>query len=130
MIIRSEQMEVFRAKGVRDFQARLCEHLRQRDLPGVKEMPAAELHRRAGICIKRAQRHKLDAEWAVAAFAALMFRISARFDEQPAIAEVLRDERIEPNERMNAITTRVTAGQWQQAAEISGDSVWAAPGKH
>ena len=124
MIIRSNQQSALQAQGWLAYQVRLCGYLRTRNLPTVAELAEPELLRRSGIAISRARRHNLDDECSVAAFAALMFSISPRFDEHSAAAAVLADRSLESNARMNAMTTRLSADDWRQAAEMPGDDIW------
>ena len=126
MIIRTAQQAAFEPGLRQKYLLRICAHLRSRNLPAVDELAEPELQRRAEIGIARARTHGLDAEWSVAAFVALMFAISPAFDRQPEIAAVLRDDSIEPNSRVDALTSRVTRQGWQNASKLSGGQIWAA----
>ena len=124
MIIRPAQLAAFRPKFEETYLLKVCAHLRTRNLSTVDELAEPELRRRAEIGIARAMTHNLDAEWSVAAFVALMFAINPGFDEQPEIAAVLADQSMEPNSRVDALTSKVSRKGWQDATELSSSQVW------
>lgn len=124
LIIREAQKEALaRAEWLR-YQQQLCAYLRQRDLPGVAGLEERALFQRAGVAIARARRYGINLDWAVAAFACWMFAISPRFDEQPAIAALLQDTSLDPNQRVHLLPRLVSEEDWEQAAAIAGDDVW------
>ena len=124
MIIRPAQMAAFGPSLQEKYLLQVCAHLRTRNLPAVDELAEPELKRRAEIGIARARTHDLDAEWSIAAFVALMFAINPGFDQQPEIAAVLADKSMEPNSRVDALTSKVSRQGWQDATELSSGQIW------
>lgn len=76
------------------------------------------------IGITRARSHGLTRAEAIAAFVAVMFEVAPRFDEQPEINEVLKDEKLSPEVRFFQIFDRVQDTAWIEAQKKYEDSFW------
>jgi hypothetical protein len=94
----------------------LFDHLCDEQPEAVAELPDAEIRRRCEAGLERARSHGFDTPEAITAFVTLMFLISPRFDEHPAIAAVLDDEKLPPAKRMKQLFQRTREADWDAAA--------------
>lgn len=83
-----------------------------------------ELGSMVKVGIARARSRGLTRAEAIAAFVAVMFEVAPRFDEQPEINEVLKDERLSPEVRFFQIFDRVQDTAWIEAQKKYEDSFW------
>jgi len=74
-----------------------------------------ELLRRVSLGIARAESHGLTWDASITAFVAMMFEVAPTFDEQPAIARVLKDESLPADQRIDALWERTTDEDWDEA---------------
>jgi len=100
------------------------DHLCENQPDAVASLSDAEIQRRAKIGVARARGHGLDTEGAIAAFVSLMFLVAPNFDQNPAIAAVLRDSKSKADDRMKKLFERTREEDWEAAAAASDPSVW------
>lgn len=96
----------------------LYDHLCDEQPEAVAELTDAEIRRRCALGLERARSHGIDTPEAITAFVTLMFLISPRFDEHPAIAAVLDDETLAPARRMKQLFQRTREADWDAAARL------------
>ncbi len=109
----------------------LARYVREEHAEAVADLPDEELFRRVTIGIDRAERHGLTWDSAVSAFVAIMFEVSPTFDEVPAIAAVLADERVAPDMRLDALWDRTSDEDWDEAERRAAhaESFWKSAGQ-
>ncbi len=132
--IRPEQIEAFTPVMDAAFEGRVTKYLRENHtdvvvrLPSgtltVKQIPDETLHKMVRNGLTRAHRYGLSWQSTLTAFVALMFEIAPNFDKQPVIQEVLKDERVTPNERIDVLTERTSDGDWDEAERSYNSSAW------
>ncbi len=83
-----------------------------------------ELGSMVRIGISRARSRGLNRAEDLAAFIAVMFEVAPRFDEQPEIDAVLKDELISPEARFYQLFERVPDTAWIAAQKNYDDSFW------
>jgi hypothetical protein len=110
------------AEGDEELVEHLFEHLCEEQPEVVAGLPDAEILRRCQAGLGRARAHGIDVPEAITAFVALMFLVSPRFDEHPAIAAVLGDRTLPPAERMQQLFRRTREADWETAAALGGGS--------
>ena len=124
MIIRNEQLEVFEDKAEDDFVQRLAIHLRE-DYPDavvrrteseakVFELSDEVLNELVKISIQRARSFDLTFESSISAFSAIMFEVAPNFYEYKLSSLCLKDENIEPNDRLDEILKIFNETHWEK----------------
>lgn len=81
----------------------------------------AEIRRRAGLAIARAQSHGFTEAEPITAYASLMFLVAPDFDRQVSIARALTAGGAE-GERMAALFAKTKESDWEEAA--AGSKGW------
>lgn len=110
-------------KSVEGAYARdLTRYIRAEHPEAVEAISDEELVRRVGLGIARAEAHGLTWDSSITAFVAMMFEVAPTFDEQPAIARVLKDESIPANRRIDALWDRTTDEDWDEAEARAGSA--------
>jgi hypothetical protein len=124
MIIRTEQITVFEDKAEEDFVQRLAAHLRENypeslvrqaetdDL--VKDLSDEVLFELVRVSIQRARKYDLTYESSISAFTALMFSTAPNFDMYNLSNLCLKDENVEPNDRLDEILKIFNEGHWEK----------------
>src|SRR5215208_5758740 len=118
LIIRAEQLEIFRPVAEAAFVRRVVERLREHhadtviQLPNevilVKQISDDRLYEMARFAIARAREYGMDWESSVTAFVVLMFVAAPNFDKHPLLQRVLRDERVAVNSRIDQLWERTS----------------------
>lgn len=101
-----------------DLLEHVFDHLCEEQAEVVADLPDKEIRRRAWLGIGRARSRGLSEPEAITAFVSLMFLVSPRFDEQPAIAAALADRRTPEKERIGSLFSRTAEADWDKAAEL------------
>jgi hypothetical protein len=100
----------------------IADHLCEEQPEAVAGLSDAEIRRRAEICVAAARRHGFTLPEPITAFASLMFLVSPRFDEQPAIARALADRSLPERERLTTLFQRTKESDWDAAGRLG--QVW------
>ncbi len=90
----------------------------------VKGIAAKQVSAMADICVKRANAAGIERTEDIGAFAALMLVVSPRFDEEPAMADVLSDTRFSAGERLFQLFERVADENWDAAVGLYDAQFW------
>jgi hypothetical protein len=111
------------------FVDRVVQHFQLFHLEAVHWMSDAELRRRIRHGIEIGRSYGLTWEYSLTVFVAHMFRIHPEFHLQPAIHQVLSDQAIPPDDRINELPAKVTDGDWDEAYRRGDPEVyWRAHG--
>ncbi len=122
--IRPEHLTAFQPNAEAVFVERLIEHLRDEHEPLVRGFPDDILEEMVRNGVAKGRLHGITRESSLTAFVALMFEISPNFDEHPPIRRVLRDTRIPPDARIDALVERVSPEEWEEAERRYDASAW------
>lgn len=124
LIIRKRQMEVFKKAGEKNFVAELAQTVRENHAEAVEDSSDEELKEYVRVGIARARGHGLVSEEAITAFVRLMFDIAPNFDEQTNIARMLKDERVEPDDRIELVLEAASEEDWAEAESLYDENAW------
>ncbi|HEV2763344.1 MAG TPA: hypothetical protein VGV38_10250 [Pyrinomonadaceae bacterium] len=124
MLIRPSQMRAFRREAERLFVDDTAAHLRQHYPEHVSGLHEEVLKAMVRGGIARGRGHGLTLRSTLTAFVALMFVVSPNFDEQPTIYEVLNNENLHPDSRLDVLTAMTTDEDWREAAAIYDVDEW------
>lgn len=124
MDIRKEQYDEFLQADAARFVSLIVDHLQQESPELVRDLPVPELREMVANGLVRARGHGLRADGDLMAFVSVMFETAPNFDEHPAIRRVLQDPSIPPNERLDAIFTRVPGRAWEEAEQRYDAGAW------
>ncbi|OLE51444.1 MAG: hypothetical protein AUG51_23415 [Acidobacteria bacterium 13_1_20CM_3_53_8] len=134
LIIRPEQMEVFKPQADAQFAERVAAYLRRKHadvvvrLVGgatlVNRLSDETLMKMVRLGIERALSYDFTWESSITAFIVLMFKVAPNFDQHPLIARALKDARFAPEERVEKIWERVTSKNWEAAREDYDPRAW------
>jgi len=115
LTIGKQQTQVLKKSVERAYARDVARYIRAEHPEAVHEISDAELLRRVSLGIARAESHGLTWDSSITAFVAIMFEVAPTFDEQPAIARVLKDESLSPDQRIDALWERTTDEDWDEA---------------
>lgn len=125
LTIRDEQMEVFQPVAEAAFERELVEHLRgkYKDTPvhlPARTIPLSQIRdetmlRMVRDGIARGREYGISGSAALAAFVSLMFVIAPNFDDHPPIQNVLKDDKIRPDDRVDQLAERIAGEDWEVA---------------
>jgi hypothetical protein len=105
-----------------DLQEHIYEHLCEEQPDAVADLHDREILRRVALGVDRAHAHGLEEPEAITAFVSLMFLVSPRFDEQPAIAAALKDRTVPEKERISTLFQKTKESDWDDAGNFG--QVW------
>ncbi|AKT41337.1 hypothetical protein [Chondromyces crocatus] len=120
MGIQPERIATSQDRSIQPYLDRLCRHLRQTHHAAVFRYTESELRALAEAGIARARRHGLTFQPAITFFVTLQFVIAPDFDEHPRIRQILMDERLPPDERIDVLAVSVPEATWREAARARG----------
>ena len=106
LVIRKQQMDVFRNYEIKKFEDRMVLHLRSGFPEQTKTIPEQALREMILTGIDKAESYKVTDEVDVERFLECIMRYGSDFDTDPNIswaAEILRDESFTGTEKMNQI---------------------------
>lgn len=138
--IRPEQMDVFRAVADEAFVKRLAEHLRTKyatvgvllptGVVTVGQIPDEMLRAMVRGGVARARGHGLSYESTLAAFLAIMIEAAPNFDEHPRVRQVLADESVPPNSRLDQLLDQAVLDEsWAEIKQNYNAAAWTLPAK-
>lgn len=134
VLIRLEQMKALQRGAILDLARMLGADLREK-LDGLlvvlqdravrlSELEPKQVEAMVLECLERAQTHGFTGERALAKFTVLCFLLGSRFDEIPAFKNVLADNRVSVDQRLETIYSRTTEQDWEQATEAYKRHGW------
>jgi hypothetical protein len=101
--------EAFQEEARRDFHRRLLAYLR-RELPDeTAAMDDAALIQRIELCEEKASSHRIVSEAGITQFTCLSFMGGPDFDGSPEVREYLRDDGLDPEEKLNELVDYMRA---------------------
>ena len=124
LVIRDEQIQAFLYSDEDDFGRLVSRAVRRACPVRTAGYSDEKLLKMSEIGIERARTRGLSRIEDVAAFVAIMFEISPRFDEHPAISQVLEDPRFNPAQRMELMFRLVPDQAWEEAEGTYDETVW------
>jgi len=124
LVIRDRQMARLDRFAEEEFITRLAAEIRESHGEQVEDFDQAELHEIVRTGVARARRHGLTYEDTIETFVSWMFEFAPNFDEQEHIKEMLADERLEPDERIDLIAEAATEEDWEQAEALYDEAAW------
>lgn len=137
MVIRDAQFAILGRNAMAGFIKQLAEYIRARHGStvvrlshgelSVDAMPSAELEALVQTGIERAGLYGISWRSALASFVVAMFVVAPNFDEDVRIHELLSDEDIEADYRMDSISEQVTEEQWNVVRQTYDTKAWEPP---
>ncbi|MGQ0540572.1 MAG: hypothetical protein ACT4O9_01825 [Blastocatellia bacterium] len=124
LVIRDAQLQNFIAVDERGLIKVVCDSVRRANPERVAGYADAKLTAMVKVGLKRARKHQISKAQDIAAFVAVMFETSPRFDEQAEIAAVLADINFPPAERFYQLFERVSDEGWAEAERSYDEAIW------
>jgi hypothetical protein len=124
LVIRDEQIQAFLYSDEEEFGRLVSRAVRRACPVRTAGYSDEKLVAMSAIGIERARARGLTRIEDIAAFVAIMFEISPRFDEHPAISQVLEDARFKPSQKMELIFRVVPDKAWEEAETTYDENVW------
>lgn len=107
LIIRNEQLEVFRQYALVQFINNMAQYLRVTYSQQTSSLSEAELQSEIRAGIKHAAKYNVRFQYDVQQFLSQRMEFGADFDTKPEtawMAEILNDEGLSPTEKMDALS--------------------------
>jgi hypothetical protein len=134
LVIRPEQFAAFDSVAEEDLQDRTIEHLRENHADETVRLPTGEFKVQdlsdetmlelVKHGFKRAREYGFTWESSLVSFVVLMITVAPNFDEQPAIKEVLQDESVEEDLRIDKLFEQTTEEDWETAEAQYEQEAW------
>jgi hypothetical protein len=134
LIIRPEQFDAFRDVAEQSFVSEVAAYLREKHADAlvrladgaytVKQIPDETLREMVVNGIARARAYGMKWKSSLQAFVVTMFAAAPNFDEHPIIQRVLNDEKIEADQRLEALWERATEQNWEAVERNYDASAW------
>ncbi len=134
LVIRPEQMSVFKPAAEKNFENQIVKHLREQHseltvhfVKGdstVEQIPQDRLLEMVQQGIARARAYGITWETAIVGFIVLMFLIAPNFDDHPLIKRAISDESVPPNERIEHLQKVITEENWMAAKNNYNARFW------
>jgi hypothetical protein len=134
LIVRPEQLEVFKPVADAAFADRIAAYLRRKHeravvrlLNGptlVARLADETLLKMVRLGIERARSYDFTWESSITTFVVLMFKVAPNFDRHQLITPALQDARIPADERVQKLWEHVTSQNWQEARDNYDPSAW------
>ncbi len=129
-------MLVFQQVAEVAFNRRLAEHLQQKyasfgvelpmDVTTIGNLPFATLLEMVRQGIARARAYGMAFESSFAAFLAIMIEFAPNFDEHPQVQQILKDESLPPDARLDRVLDEAILEQQREEIKQNYDSgAWA-----
>jgi hypothetical protein len=132
--IRKDQIELFNPDAEAAFVRRVMSYLRERHgdktvrLPDgagvIAELPEETLRPMVEDGIARARDYGMTWQSSLISYVVLMFLTAPNFDEHHAVAEYLRNEKIEADRRVDKMMEELPNKVWQEAEKIYEPRDW------
>ena len=138
VVIRDAQMSILDQRAKAGFIKQLAAYIRNRhgttvvrlplgELP-VTSIPSSQLEALVQSGIERAGAYRISWRSTLASFVVTMFVVAPNFDEDIRIHELLSDEDIEPDYRMDSVWEQVTEDHWNVLRQTYDMKAWGALG--
>lgn len=124
LIIRDAQLQAFIAADDEELVAVVAKAVRKANPTRVDGYSDEKLGKMVRIAVDRARNRGISKVEYIAAFSAIMFETSPRFDEQKDISNVLNDVNHSPEERVLQLFTRVPEEAWAEAERSYDEAFW------
>ncbi len=124
LVIKEAQIQAFIAATDAELYSVVANAVRTANPSRVEGYSDEKLSTMVSNAVVRARKHNIEKVQDIAAFAAVMFETSPRFDEQKDIAAVLEDIHYPPAERFYQLFERVTDEAWAEAERSYDEAVW------
>ena len=136
--IRNEQSRPFQPQAEDAFVNRVMEYLRKNHhdtevyLPESKNIKVADLsdallREMVSGGVNRARVYEINWASNLISFVVLMFIAAPNFDEAEKVKEVLLDEKIEVEKRIDKLLARLTDHDWEKIAKTYSAKAWQLP---
>ena len=127
LVIREEQIQSFIAADDDEIAKIAAEAIRGSNPDRVSGLSESRLRSMARIGVDRARAAGFAKAEDIAVFVSLMFEVSPQFNEQPAIANVLQNTALTPNDRFEQIFEQVPDDAWTEAQDLYDEKIWFPP---
>jgi hypothetical protein len=124
LVIKEAQIQAFIAATDAELYAVVANAVRAACPSRVDGYSDKKLAKMVSNAVARARKHNIEKVQDIAAFAAVMFETSPRFDEQKEIAAVLEDIHYPPEERFYQLFERVSDEAWAEAERSYDVDSW------
>lgn len=134
LVIRAEQLDTFQKIADESFEEKVKKYLQDKhgditvELPSgkslVSEIDVKKIDSLVKNGVAKAREYGLTWENSLASFVVLMFIVAPNFHSYPSIREILQDESIEPNARIDRLTEAVNEEGWKEAKESYNPEAW------
>jgi len=122
-VIRDEQLAELNRAAIKDFVLRMETFIRENHPKAVEGLDDETLRRRLIYGLRRAKSYGLTRENTLTAFVALMFSVGPNFDEQPSIRQLLRNDKLSPDDRIQTLA-ELPGEEWKQAVRNANPAWW------
>lgn len=124
LVIRDEQIKVFDKIAEEKFLNDLVQTVRDNNGEQVAELDDEELKNLVKVGVERARSHGLTCEDPISIFVGWMFEFAPNFDEQSTIQDLLKDERFEPDDRIELIAEAASEKDWAETEDLYDEQAW------
>ena len=124
LIIRDAQLQAFIAADDDEVFAVVAKAVREANPVRVDGYSDEKLGKMVRVAVNRARSRGLSKVEYIAAFSAIMFETSPRFDEQKDISSVLDDVNHSPEDRLFQLFARVPEEAWAEAERSYDEAIW------
>jgi hypothetical protein len=122
--IRRDTIEDLRNESDRRLIGRIARHLREMHPDRVKDCPEDVLFGRIRYALSRGRSYGFKLDYSLTTFASLMFAVAPDFDREPAIQEILSDERIPETYRFDVLVEQTSEEHWASAVRNTDPRAW------
>lgn len=102
----------------------IIEHLREEHYDYVTEIPDRLLKPMVEAGLKRAKGHGFSTSAHLTTYVVWMFTMAPNFDEQPQIAQILKNDVILPQEKLNYLMADEMEQAWEEAQDNFDEDAW------
>ena len=120
LVIRREQMEVFKAARWREFASLAASHCRQRHPEACSPLDDEALQSRVDSGLRRARSHGFDQPPDLMRYLDMLFTIDPEADKEPWVAAILAQSKYSPATRMDLIFR--TAGETAESSPVKPEA--------
>lgn len=124
LTLRPVQAKAFRRAARETFVDELARHLRTTLPEAVAGLDRKTLRRRVEWGVRRAAWWGLTRRLDVRGFVTLLFAITPDLESRPLVREVLTDDSIAPEEKLDVLVGRIAPGQWEAMRRSGDPTAW------
>src|SRR6185312_3968571 len=114
----------FEESAEAEFVRDLALTVREQQGEQVADLSDDDLEDAVALGIERARLRGLTGQQAIAIFVGLMFQFAPNFDEQQNIRDVLSDERLPPDLRLELVVEHASDRDWTEAEQLYDETAW------